>query len=504
MNQPLQAFSQAIKGKKAAVLGIGISNTPLIEFLVRLGADVTAFDRADAEQLSGRLSRLKELDVGCRLGPDYLSGLKGFDWVFKTPAIRPDIPELAAERARGAVVTSEMEVFFDLCPSTIFGVTGSDGKTTTTTLICEMLKAHGYVCHLGGNIGTPLLSKVGEIAPSDMTIVELSSFQLQTMRKSPHVAVVTNLSPNHLDVHKSYQEYAEAKKQIFLHQREDGLCVLNYDNEAARALCGEVPGRLGLFSLRGGIPTAGARGDGAKIRPDVSAFVRDGAVWVSHADAGTNMSAGVGTNMSTSAGTAVGPYAARLLDVRDIRLLGAHNIENYLAAICAVERYVAPEHIRSTARGFGGVEHRLEFVRALRGVRYYNDSIATSPTRTIACLAAFPEKIILIAGGKDKNLDFSPLAAPLAASVKLLILCGQTSGKIRAALLDGLQKRGEPKNAVPVIECDGYEDAVRAAWQNAQANDTVVLSPASTSFDRFRNFEERGRLFKDLVNALPD
>ncbi|MDR1060506.1 MAG: hypothetical protein LBL83_04680 [Clostridiales bacterium] len=631
----LQAFKESIKSKKVAVLGIGISNTPLILYLARLGADVTAFDRADAGALSGRVGQFEGLNVKLCLGERYLDGLYGFDVIFKTPVVRPDIRELVAERERGAVVTSEMEVFLRLCPSKVFGVTGSDGKTTTASLIYEMLKASGYTCHLGGNIGTPLLPKIDEIRPEDMTVVELSSFQLQTIGKGVGVAVVTNVTPNHLDVHKSYGEYIAAKKNIFALQGENDVCVLNYDNGITRGMAAEAGGKLGFFSLRrdlsdarafrGGAPDLdglrtgeepgesgkgcerpsevgksgeepsesgkgcerpgesgndskgsgeGGECDGggeqpcgvgtarASRFPAITACVKDGCVIVStstdyvaptapvsHAAtavtaatadphcavppapvapatlAAPPASAAVTVAPAIHAATAVtvapAPTAtpavtvapldppgaafvsAPVMRAGDIRIPGTHNVENCLAAICAVWPYATRSAIVRTAKRFGGVEHRIEHVRTLNGARYYNDSSSSGPTRTIACLKSFSEKVILIAGGKDKALDYSILGEHLARSVKLLILCGQTSEKIKASLLNYLESSNEAC-ATPIIECGSLSEAVRSAWQNAAPGDTVVLSPASTSFDMFRNFEERGQTYKKLVSALPD
>jgi len=484
MKKSIQDFANEIKGKKAAVIGIAVSNTPLIEFLSMHGARVTAFDKLEAGALAERIERLKPCNIEYRLGPKYLEGLKGFDRIFKTPVIRPDIPELAAERERGAVITSEMELFIEMCPATIFGVTGSDGKTTTTTLIYEILKAHGYNCYLGGNIGNPLLQHVGEMKPTDMAVVELSSFQLLTMKQSVNNAVITNLSPNHLDVHTSYDEYVNAKKNIYAHQSSDDLVVLNYDNEETRALGAEAPGRLGYFSRENGASLS-------RLNLFASAYVRDGKVIYQSILDNPN-----------EGGDKPGADASHVINTGDILIPGQHNIENYLAAICAVYRYASRGGIEATARTFTGVEHRIELFRKLNGVSYYNDSTASSPTRTIACLNTFPQKIILIAGGMDKGLDFAPLGQHIAEKVKLLILCGQTSDMIRQSLLNYCDKH-ELHNPVQIVECENYEEAVGAAHKNARAGDAVVLSPAGTSFDRFANFSERGRTYKDIVNSLP-
>ena len=491
MNQKLIDFTREIRGKKVAVIGIAISNTPLIEFLSKRGARVTAFDRSDANALADRIERLKPCDVEYRLGPDYLAGLKGFDWIFKTPVIRPDIPELMAERVRGATVTSEMELFLQLCPATVFGVTGSDGKTTTTTLIYEILKNHGYTCHLGGNIGRPLLPDVESMTAADMAVVELSSFQLLTMKKGVNVAVVTNISPNHLDVHASYEEYINAKKNIFIGQAPGDLTILNYDNDQTRAFGAEAPGRLCYFSgTGGGDPEMISEAVKSLRKPVDFAYIDNGGI-VYHGYRKHSAGAGAGGDSGLW----------RALKLEDINVPGRHNIENYLAAICAVHNYANHDDVEAAAGAFKGVEHRIEFVRKIDGVKYYNDSSASSPNRTIACLNTFDQKIILITGGKDKSLDFASFGQHLAEKVKLLILCGETSGTIRQSLMDYCDKN-KKQCPVSIVESDNYESAVNTARERAGANDIVVLSPAGTSFDRFKNFEERGRAFKYIVNNL--
>ena len=432
MYKSISDFEEIINGKNVAVLGVAVSNTPLIEVLAKFGARITAFDRADAGALADRMERLKPCGIEYRLGPDYLSGLAGFDWIFRTPVIRPDIPELVSERIRGAILTSEMELFLELCPAKTIGVTGSDGKTTTTTLIYEILKARGYNCYLGGNIGNPLLQYVGDMTPEDIAVVELSSFQLMTMKKSVDVAVITNLSPNHLDVHKSYEEYIGAKKNIFMHQAENGYVVLNYDNAETRALGASAPGRVGYFT-RTDATSLLAYCEAVKPKP--AAVYPDSGNNIAYRDAGNAGDVEI------------------VIPAGDIKIPGAHNIENYMAAICAVRHFVNRSDIESVARNFNGVEHRIEYIRTFEGVRYYNDSIASSPTRTIACLNTFENKIILIAGGKDKELDFSTLGKYLHEKVKLLILCGQTSEKIRRSLLDYCISRNMP-NSTPIIDCE--------------------------------------------------
>jgi len=410
----------------------------------------------------------EELEAkGCRLqlGEDYLRDLTE-DVIFRTPGMRPDLPELTAAVERGSELTSEMEVFFDVCPCPIIAVTGSDGKTTTTTIIAELLRSEGRTVHLGGNIGHPLLADTGNMKPSDIAVLELSSFQLLTMTRSPHIAVVTNLSPNHLDVHKDYAEYISAKENIFTHQVEKDIAVFNADNEVTRSFLSRAKGAIRAFSRRETVER------GTCLAPDASG--KGQAIWM------------------------VNEKGCRsVLPLADIKLPGVHNVENYMAAIAAVDGLVADETIREFARNFGGVEHRIELVRELDGVRYYNDSIASSPSRTIAGLNSFTEKVILIAGGKDKGISYDSLGPVINKRVKLLILCGATAGVIRTSV-----ERAENYEGLEIADVKDYRQAVFLARSRAEAGDVIILSPASTSFDRFANFMERGRVFKEIVNNL--
>ena len=456
----LSEYTDGLRDKRTAVVGIGISNTPLIRLLAEKGCRVTACDRRSREALGGVAEELEALGVGLRLGDGYLDGLDA-DVIFRTPGMRPDLPQIADAVARGAALTSEMEAFFDVCPCEIIAVTGSDGKTTTTTLISELLRAQGYTVHLGGNIGTPLLCRADDMAPDDVAVVELSSFQLMTMKKSPRIAVVTNVAPNHLDIHRDMDEYVDAKRNVFRSQGEDGLVVLNLDNDITRGFAAEANGQVAFFSRR--------------QRVENGVYCEDGAIY-----------------------DARGGKAQRVLDVAGIKIPGVHNIENYMAAYAAVRDMVTPETLRRVAGEFGGVEHRIELVRTLRGVRYYNDSIASSPSRTTAGLRSFTQKVILIAGGKDKGVPFDSLGAEIIAHVKKLVLTGLTADKIRAAVEGAPGYSGEPE----IFTVPDFRDAVVRASELAEEGDVVILSPACTSFDRFRNFEERGNYFKEIVNGL--
>ena len=451
-----------LKDKRIAVLGIGVSNTPLIRLLREHGVAVTACDKKERTALGKTAEELEAMGADLKLGSDYLKDIDA-DVIFRTPGMRPDLPELLAAKERGSRITSEMQVFFEVCPCPIIAVTGSDGKSTTTTVITEFLRAAGRTVHLGGNIGHPLLAEAGEMHADDMAVLELSSFQLLDMTHSPHIAVLTNLAPNHLDVHRSMEEYIAAKENIFRYQSADDIAVFNQDNAITLGLSEKANGRVRLFSRQQEVA------DGA--------FVRDGAIWLRR-----------------------GEEEREIVKTDEIRIPGQHNVENYLAAIAAVDGLVSDEVIRTVAREFAGVEHRIELVRTRRGVRWYNDSIATSPTRTIAGLHSFSQKLILIAGGYDKHIPFDVLGPELIAHVKLLILCGATANQIRACVTGCADYHGEPE----MIECATLDEAVKLAAERAQEGDVVTLSPACAAFDQFPNFMVRGRYFKDLVNALEE
>jgi len=453
MAMQFEEFFTSLKNKKIAVLGLGVSNRPLVRLLLEFGCDVTGCDRTDREKLDEEVLELERQGCKLRLGEGYLDDLNA-DVVFRTPGMHPGNPALVALRDRGAEVTSEMEVFFAVCPCRILAVTGSDGKTTTTTLISEMLKAEGKTVWLGGNIGTPLLPLVRQMRENDFAVVELSSFQLMDMTRSPSVAVVTNLSPNHLDVHKDMDEYVDAKKNIFRFQNAEGKLILNADNALTAAMTGN--GTTKFFSRQGSGDACVENG-----------FICRGGQQVVNTD--------------------------------DIAIPGVHNIENYMAAILAVEGLVSDDTIRRVAETFGGVEHRIELVRVKDGVRFYNDSIASSPSRTIAGLHSFSEKVILIAGGYDKHIPFDVLGPEICKHVKKLYLNGATALQIRASVENTPDYRpGYPE----IVDCGDFASAVHAAAAGATSGDVVLMSPACAAFDQFKNFMVRGNFYKKLVMEL--
>ena len=447
-----ERYFNSLQGKKIAVLGLGVSNRPLVRLLLEFGCDVTGCDKTPREKLDEEVLLLEREGCRLRVGEGYLDGVEA-DVVFRTPGMHPGNPAIEALRRRGAEITSEMEVFFELAPCFIVAVTGSDGKTTTTTLIAEMLKAEGKTVWLGGNIGTPLLPLCRQMKPDDYAVVELSSFQLMDMKRSPQRAVVTNLAPNHLDVHRDMEEYVQAKKNIFRFQNPGDLLVLNADNAITASFTGR--GETHFFS-----------------RKD-----RTNCVWEEN---------GV-----------IYRRGEKVLASEEILIPGTHNVENYMAAIAAVDGLVCDETIRQVARNFGGVEHRIELVRVKDGVKFYNDSIASSPSRTIAGLRSFTQKVILIAGGYDKHIPYDVLGPEICAHVSKLFLCGATAGKIRSAV-----EQAEGTEKPEITDCGDFENAVRTAAAAAKGGDIVLMSPASASFDQFKNFMVQGECFKRIVKEL--
>lgn len=452
------SFFSMIRGKHIALCGIGRSHIPLAALFLKKGAYITMRDRRARAELGETAQELESQGVQLILGEHYLDQLSE-DIIFRTPGMQYSLEVLTKARKNGQVVTSELEVFFDICPCKLYGITGSDGKTTTTTIISEMLQAQGKTVHLGGNIGKPLLPEIEQIKETDVAVVELSSFQLISMRKSPDVAVITNVSPNHLDWHKDMAEYITAKENIISHQTAFSRTVLNADNAGTAALLEKTRGDTWLFSRKDAV--------------NRGCFCKDGVIYSENVP---------------------------ILHTKDIRIPGAHNIENYMAAICAVLGDVCPDNIVKTAKIFGGAEHRAEFVSMFEDVKYYNDSIASSPTRTISgTLSLYEKKIIMIAGGYDKHIPYDELGPVICKKVKILILMGDTASKIEAATKNAAEyEAGGPE----IIRVENMEQAVETAREKAEAGDVVSLSPASASFGLYKDFEERGRHFKQLVYRL--
>ena len=464
MQKEQQELANLIKGKKVAFIGAGVSHKTLIREFVELGAHVTLCDqKKSVEDFGDYAATIKELGIDLSLGENYLDGFKGQDIIMRTPGFVGYFEKpLQDAMAAGTMVTSEVELFFQFCPCEIVAVTGSDGKTTTTTLISKFYEAAGRRVHLGGNIGAALLPMLPEVSPDDVAVVELSSFQLISMHQSPNIAVVTNVTPNHLDHHKDMQEYIDAKRNILLYQKQPCRAVLGYENEISRSMQKDCKGKQVWFTRL--------------HETDNGAFLRDDGM------------------LCMAENGVVTPFLAQ----KDVKLRGLHNIENLLAAAAAVWGEVPVEAIQLVGSSFTGVEHRIELVRTWRGVRFYNDSIASSPSRTIAGLRSFKEKVILIAGGYDKHIPFDVLGPEVVEHVKLLILCGTTADKIRAAVEQAPGYRpGHPE----ILDVTPFQKAVETARDRAVPGDVVTLSPACAAFDQFKNFMERGKTFKAIVNS---
>ncbi len=463
---------EKIKGGRCEVLGLGVSNIPLCRFLAENGAlTIIGRDKKSEDELGDVAAELKDLGVSLLTEEGYLDELGGeSSIIFRSPGIRPDRPQIRAAIERGAMLTSEMELFFELTDcKNIIGITGSDGKTTTTTLIWKLLQEQIRLdgddrrVFVGGNIGEPLLPRLNEIGENDFVVVELSSFQLMTMHRSANRAVVTNLTPNHLDWHTGMDEYRDAKINLFNHRPCENLTV-NFEDPTTFAFGQNFDGTVTYFSSEDRPPHGNA------------VFVRDDKIIYSD-EAGEE----------------------EILTVKSIKLPGRHNLQNYMAAISATHGYVSREAVKNIAESFGGVEHRCEFVREKDGVRYYNSSIDSSPTRTAAALSAFGSRVIIICGGYDKNIPFEPLALSLCHYAKTVVLTGATAEKIKSAIFECPEYS---KGLFEIVERSDFSEAVYAAASAATAGDIVILSPACASFDAFKNFAERGRRFKELVNSI--
>lgn len=462
-NKKLKEFEDYIRFRKIAIIGLGVSNIPLIDYMYEKKAKVTVFDDREFEKIPEEITKkIENYKFEYSFGKDNLKKLKNFDIIFRSPSCLPTRAELEEEEKRGALVTTEIEMLMKMCPCKIVGVTGSDGKTTTTSLIYSILKEAGYNTYLGGNIGTPLFTKISEIKPKDIVVLELSSFQLMGMKVSPHIGVITNITPNHLNIHKDYQEYIDAKKNIFKYQKENDIIVLNYDNAITRECAKEALGKVVYFSGKNKLE------DGLIVDEKIIKECKDG-------------------------------IRKHLLDAQEVLLRGEHNYENIATALAATRTLVDTDIAIKAIKKFKPVEHRLEFVREINKVKWYNDSVSSSPTRTIAGLKSFDEEIVLIAGGYDKNLDYTPIAKPIIDNVKALILMGQTSGKIFEAVKEELEKQNKK---LKIYMCNSLEETVNIAKRVSKPNQIVLFSPASASFDMFKNFADRGIQFKNLVNKL--
>ena len=462
-NKELEEFNNFIENKKIAIIGMGVSNIPLLNYFYEKKANVTVFDNKEIENIdSNILDKIKQYNFKYYFGKDNLEHLVGFDIIFRSPSCMPFKEELAKEKERGAIITTEIEMVLKLAPCKTIGITGTEGKTTTTTITSEILKKAGYNVFLGGNIGKPIFTQIKDITPNDIVVLEMSSFQLIDMDVSPDIALVTNIYPDHLNVHRSYEEYQEAKKNIFYHQNENGLLVLNYDNEITRTFKKDANGKVIFFSSK------------EKLEDGYIYDTQDGTI--KYVEDGVRR---------------------HLINKKDIKLRGVHNYENICAALALTATLVDVDTQIAAIKEFIGVEHRLEFVREINNVKWYNDSIGTSPASTIAGLKSFDENIILIAGGSDKGLDYDEIGKVIAEKVGSLVLCGPTSDKIEEATNKSLNGK-----KINIYHAQNLEEQVKIANEISKSGDVVLFSPASASFDAFKNFMERGEKFKKFVNKL--
>lgn len=463
INEKLIEFNKYVRNRKVAIIGLGVSNVPLLEYFHKQKSEITVFDSREIEKIPKEImDKITEYSIEFSFGKNYLSKLTNFDLIVRSPSCLPTTVELENEEKRGAILTTEVELLMKMCPCKIIGITGSDGKTTTTTLISEILKKAGYVCYTGGNIGTPLFTKLDQIKPEDIVVLELSSFQLMGMEVSPDIAVVTNVTPNHLDIHKDLEEYINAKKNIVKYQNRDGIAVLNYDNKTTRDFSIYVKGKNIFFSSKTKLD------NGYIVDDDIIKECDD-------------------------------KLRKHILNTKQIHLKGIHNFENICAAIAATRTLVDMDIAIQAITEFKGVPHRIEFVKEINGVKWYNDSASTTPSRAISALNAFHQKVILIAGGSDKNLDYSEIAKPILSNVKVLVLMGKTSEKIYNAVKEEAERQN--KN-IDVYQADSLTQAIILAKRHSKENDIVLFSPASASFDMFKNMYDRGNQFKSIIDKM--
>ena len=457
MNKKVLDFNKFLSGKRIAIIGAGVSNIPIITYLSKLSNNIVLFDK---KELSGDvLDLVNEYNIETSVGDDYLESLVGFDVIFRSPSCLPTNEYIEKEKSRGCLVTCEVEEVIKLAPCKVIGITGSDGKTTTTTLISKLLSSLGYNVFTGGNIGRPIFTQMDKVDKGDIIVLELSSFQLMGMKVSPNISVITNISPNHLDIHKDYQEYIDAKKNIFVHQNKDDVVVLNYDDELVSEFNKEALGEVRYFSSKESL-SDNYYLDGNYIKYNDEIF----------------------------------------LDVRDLKIRGRHNYINICTAMNAIKDYVDDSSkVKDIIKEFTGVNHRIEFVRELDGVKWYNDSASSSPSRTIAGINAMEEDIILIAGGYDKNIPYEPLAKPILDKVRVLILFGDTKDKIYDVVMEECRRQGK---SIKIYKLNTLEEVIDKARIVSKSGEVVLFSPASASFDMFKNAYQRGDIFREMVNNI--
>lgn len=464
-NGKLIEFNTYLKGHSVALVGLGVSNIPLIDYLHDVGAIVTVFDIKPIEYIDRSIiEKIIKYGMEYYFGPDYLDELDEFDVIFRSPTVFPTQPDIMREARRGAIVTTEVEMFIELCPCKVIGVTGSDGKTTTASLIYEILKQSGYNVYLGGNMGAPLFSKIYDIKPDDIVVLELSSYQLMDMKISPNISIITNLSSFSNKLHSSYEEYIQATKKIFENQTSEDTVILNYDCEVSKDLAIDAPGKVIFYSSNNKIP------NGYLVDGDIIKTCENG-------------------------------LRKHLMDTKKMILKGTHNFENATAAYIATKDFVDTDNQIKIINNFEGVPHRLEIAKELPNrIIWYNDSASEYPNRTIAALNSFPGRnIILIAGGHDKKLDYTELGKEIVKHCNGAVLLSQTSDKIAKSIEKSLVGA---KKDFELNRCTTLYEAVNIAKRMSKTGDIILFSPASSSLDSFKNYVERGEIFKGLVKEI--
>lgn len=466
---------ESLSGKRVVILGLARQGTALARFLVQAGAEVTVSDLRERAALTDWLAQVEDLPIRYVLGEHPLSLLDRADLLCLSGGVPADIPVVVEARRRGIPLSNDAQLFLERCPAPVIGVTGSAGKTTTTTLVGEMCRAAGLRTWVGGNIGRPLIADLEHIRPDDWVVMELSSFQLELMTVSPPIAAVLNITPNHLDRHKTMEAYVAAKRNVVAHQSAEDFALLGYDDANARALALDTAAHLLWFS------------GGAEV--EEGAFKTNGELTL---------------RMGTVQGASRMTWDREICHSSEVWLRGHHNLLNVLAA-CVLSGVagVPVETMRQVVTTFGGVEHRLELVRELNGVQWYDDSIATAPERSLAALRSFEEPIVLLAGGRDKKLPWDDFAAEAVKRVRHLVTFGE-AGPMIARIVEQRVGNGRVEQASleDVTQVQTLEEAVEAAARLARPGEVVLLSPGGTSFDAFRDFAERGDRFKELVLEL--
>lgn len=454
-----------LASKKIAILGLGDENVALISYLVKHGVErLTICDRKGREGLKTQIAKLQptNIETALEVGENYLNNLQNFDIIFRSPGLPYLNEKILRAKEQGVIISSATKLFFELCHSPIIGVTGTKGKGTTATLISEILKTADKRVYLAGNIGNSPFEFLDTLNSDDIVILELSSFQLQDMDRSPHIAVVLDIKSDHLDYHQNQEEYVAAKENIVKYQTKDDIAIINADYPTSSAFGKLTTGRKYWFSRRKPV-TPGSYLENDNIVLDLD------------------------------------NYKEIICNKNEVTLRGEHNLENICASLTAA-RLVGAEldAIKSTVKTFPGLEHRLEFVKEIRGTKFYNDSFSTTPDTAIAAIKSFSEPIILIAGGSEKNANYEELGKTIANSnIKTAILIGETGPKIEVSI-----KNNESRGIKIINSCKNLDEVIDAVKAEMQPGDVVLLSPASASFDWFKNYKDRGNQFKQAINKI--